>query len=53
MADADLERKSWDQPEGASFDDWMEGRVARYALFMLFGVLVFLGYYLWTSGFRL
>ena len=31
MADADLERKSWDQPEGASFNDWMEGRVARYA----------------------
>jgi NADH-quinone oxidoreductase subunit L len=29
------------------------GRVARYALLMLFGVLVFLGYYLWTSGFRL
>jgi len=31
MADADLERKSWDQPEDASFGDWMEGRVARYA----------------------
>ena len=29
------------------------GRVARYALFMLLGVLVFLGYYLWTSGFKL
>jgi NADH-quinone oxidoreductase subunit L len=29
------------------------GRVARYALFMLLGVLIFLGYYLWTSGFRL
>jgi len=29
------------------------GRVARYALFMLAGVLIFLGYYLWTSGFRL
>jgi NADH-quinone oxidoreductase subunit L len=29
------------------------GRVARYALFMLFGLLIFLGYYLWTSGFRL
>jgi NADH-quinone oxidoreductase subunit L len=29
------------------------GRVARYALFMLFGVLLFLGYYLWNSGFRL
>jgi len=27
------------------------GRVARYALFMLFGLLIFLGYYLWTSGF--
>jgi NADH-quinone oxidoreductase subunit L len=26
------------------------GRVARYALFMLLGVLIFLGYYLWTSG---
>jgi NADH-quinone oxidoreductase subunit L len=29
------------------------GRVARYALFMLVGVLVFLGYYLWTSGIKL
>jgi NADH-quinone oxidoreductase subunit L len=29
------------------------GRVSRYALAMLVGVLVFLGYYLWTSGFRL
>jgi NADH-quinone oxidoreductase subunit L len=29
------------------------GRVARYALWMLVGVLLFLGYYLWTSGFRL
>jgi NADH-quinone oxidoreductase subunit L len=29
------------------------GRVSRYALFMLLGVLVFLGYYLWSSGFRL
>ncbi len=29
------------------------GRVARYALFMLFGVLVFLGYYLWTAGVKL
>jgi len=29
------------------------GRVARYALFMLLGLLIFLGYYLWTSGFRL
>ena len=29
------------------------GRVARYALFMLFGLLLFLGYYLWNSGFRL
>jgi NADH-quinone oxidoreductase subunit L len=27
------------------------GRVARYALFMLFGVLIFLGYYVWTAGF--
>ena len=31
MADADIERKSWDQPEGATFGEWMEGRVARYA----------------------
>ncbi len=29
------------------------GRVARYALFMLLGVMIFLGYYLWTAGFRL
>jgi NADH-quinone oxidoreductase subunit L len=29
------------------------GRVARYALFMLLGVLIFLGYYLWTSGAKL
>src|ERR1700730_2586375 len=29
------------------------GRVARYALFMLAGVLIFLGYYLHLSGFRL
>jgi NADH-quinone oxidoreductase subunit L len=29
------------------------GRVARYALLMLFGLLIFLGYYLWTSGIRL
>jgi len=29
------------------------GRVARYALFMLLGVLVFLGYYLWMSGIKL
>ena len=29
------------------------GARARYALFMLLGVLIFLGYYLWTSGFRL
>jgi len=26
------------------------GRVSRYALFMLLGVLAFLGYYLWSSG---
>jgi NADH-quinone oxidoreductase subunit L len=26
------------------------GRVARYALFMLAGVLIFLGYYVWTAG---
>jgi NADH-quinone oxidoreductase subunit L len=29
------------------------GRVARYALFMVVGVLIFLGYYLWTSGIKL
>jgi len=29
------------------------GRVARYALFMLLGVLIFLGYYIWTSGIKL
>jgi NADH-quinone oxidoreductase subunit L len=29
------------------------GRVARYALFMLFGLLIFLGYYLWMSGYKL
>ncbi|MET5115224.1 cupin domain-containing protein, partial [Burkholderia pseudomallei] len=29
MADADIERKSWDQPAGESFAQWMDGRVAR------------------------
>jgi NADH-quinone oxidoreductase subunit L len=29
------------------------GRVSRYALLMLLGVLIFLSYYLWNSGFRL
>ena len=29
------------------------GRVARYALYMLLGVLIFLGYYLWMSGIKL
>jgi NADH-quinone oxidoreductase subunit L len=29
------------------------GRVARYALFMLLGVLIFLGYYLHISGYTL
>jgi NADH-quinone oxidoreductase subunit L len=29
------------------------GRVARYALWMLVGVMVFLGYYLWMSGIKL
>ena len=29
MADADIERKSWDQPADASFEQWMESRVAR------------------------
>jgi len=30
MADADIDRKSWDRPAEASFDDWMNSRVARY-----------------------
>jgi NADH-quinone oxidoreductase subunit L len=29
------------------------GRVARYALLMVIGVLIFLGYYLWASGIKL
>ncbi len=29
------------------------GRVSRYALFMLLGVLIFLGYYLHSSGITL
>jgi hypothetical protein len=29
------------------------GRVSRYALFMLLGVLIFLGYYLHIAGFTL
>src|ERR1700675_2735415 len=29
MADADIERKSWEQPEEASFAQWMDSRVAR------------------------
>jgi hypothetical protein len=29
------------------------GRVSRYALFMLLGVLIFLGYYLHSSGYTL
>jgi hypothetical protein len=29
------------------------GRVSRYALFMLLGVLIFLGYYLHVSGYTL
>jgi NADH-quinone oxidoreductase subunit L len=29
------------------------GRVARYALWMVIGVLIFLGYYLWASGIKL
>ncbi|HEY4296527.1 MAG TPA: cupin domain-containing protein, partial [Paraburkholderia sp.] len=29
MADADIERKSWDQPADASFGQWLDGRVAR------------------------
>ena len=31
MADADIERKSWDRPDDATFEQWMDGRVARYA----------------------
>jgi len=30
MADADNERKSWDQPVDASFQQWLDGRVARF-----------------------
>ena len=29
MADADIERKSWEQPEEASFAQWMDSRIAR------------------------
>lgn len=29
MADAELERKSWEQPADASFDQWLDSRVAR------------------------
>ena len=24
------DKKSWDRPEGASFDDWMNTRIARF-----------------------
>ncbi len=30
MADADIERKSWEQPADASFAQWLDGRVARW-----------------------
>ncbi|MFM0341268.1 cupin domain-containing protein [Paraburkholderia fungorum] len=29
MADADIERKSWEQPTDASFAQWLDSRVAR------------------------
>lgn len=25
------EERSWDQPEGSTFEEWMEGRIARFA----------------------
>src|SRR5690606_18114215 len=25
------QQRSWDQPEGASFEDWMTSRIARYS----------------------
>ncbi len=28
-AEANVQSPSWEQPEGASFADWMDGRVAR------------------------
>ena len=28
---ASQQKKSWDQPEGSNFDDWMDSRVARLA----------------------
>lgn len=31
VADDVVERKSWDQPDGSSFEQWMETRVARFA----------------------
>ena len=31
MADAEIERKSWDQPADASFAQWLDSRVARFA----------------------
>jgi len=30
MADVDNERKSWDQPADANFQQWLDGRVARF-----------------------
>ena len=30
MNDPTQDKKSWDRPEGASFDDWMNSRVARF-----------------------
>jgi quercetin dioxygenase-like cupin family protein len=31
MADQGKIKRSWDQPEGASFSDWMDSRVARFS----------------------
>src|ERR1700712_1600288 len=31
MAGDVIERKSWDQPDGTTFEKWMETRVARFA----------------------
>lgn len=30
MTDLPEDKKSWDRPEGASFDDWMNTRIARF-----------------------
>jgi quercetin dioxygenase-like cupin family protein len=31
MADQGKIKRSWDQPEGASFSDWMDSRIARFS----------------------